>query len=67
MEHEGIVSKLHSRQFLCVKHELERFNPMTYIIEAATLPLVVEAAHTPKPVTTNAAAGATANELILRI
>ena len=30
MEHEGIIGKLHTRQFLCVHHELEWFNPMAY-------------------------------------
>jgi hypothetical protein len=30
MEHKGIVDKLHSRQFLCVHHQLERFDPLTY-------------------------------------
>ena len=29
MEHKGIVDKLHSRQFLCVHHELERFDRLT--------------------------------------
>jgi len=29
MEHESMVGKFHGRQFLCVHHELEWFNPMT--------------------------------------
>ena len=29
-EHEGIIDKLHSRQFLCVHHHLERFNALHY-------------------------------------
>src|SRR5215469_7168915 len=30
MEHESMVGKFHARQFLCVHHELEWFNPMTH-------------------------------------
>jgi len=30
MEYEGIVHQIHSRQFLCVHHQSERFNPLTY-------------------------------------
>jgi hypothetical protein len=29
-EHEGVVRKLCSRQFLCVDHQLERFYPVTH-------------------------------------
>jgi hypothetical protein len=29
-EHEGIVRKLCSRQFLCLHHQLERLNPVTH-------------------------------------
>jgi hypothetical protein len=29
-EHEGVVGKLHRRQLLCVHHQLERLNPLSY-------------------------------------
>jgi hypothetical protein len=30
MEHKGIVGKLCNRHFLCVHHDLERFDPLTH-------------------------------------